>query len=82
MADPNSTLTRLRRWLVARLDVRPDPGESWCLDCTLNGGRTKVLTANGGPDHAREHVADGKPTGHHITILSTWPPGGGPQEGP
>jgi hypothetical protein len=73
MADPNSALTRLRRWLVRRLDVRPAPGESWCENCSLNGGRTRVLSADGGPDHAREHIANGGPIGHFVTITSAWP---------
>jgi hypothetical protein len=73
MADPNSLLTRLRRRLARRLDVQPAPGESWCENCALNGGRTKVLSADGGEAHAREHIADGGPTSHHVTITSAWP---------
>jgi hypothetical protein len=57
MADPNSVTTRLRRWLAERLNVQPDIGEGWCLNCSLNGGRTRVISATAIEAHAREHTA-------------------------
>jgi hypothetical protein len=55
MADPNSRLTQLRAFLAAVLEPKPDPGEAWCMDCVLNGGRTMVLSADGTKAHAAEH---------------------------
>lgn len=74
MANPNSLLTRLRRRLAKRIAPGPDPGESWCVGCSLHGGRTVVLTADGGPDHAREHQESSDPGAHVITLQSAWPP--------
>lgn len=67
--DPDSLLIRLRRWLVYKLDVKPAPGKSWCVNCALNGGRTRIMNADAGPVHAREHTA----AGEQVTIQSAWP---------
>jgi hypothetical protein len=40
----------------------------------MNGGRTKILAADGGDDHAREH-AESHPDGvpETIDIVTAWP---------
>lgn len=67
MAKPNSALTLIRRILVRIIEPGPDPGEAWCLDCSLNGGRTLVLPADGYKPHAISH-ADGQ-----VQIRACWP---------
>lgn len=57
MSNPNSALTRLRSWIVRKVEPHPDAGEGWCQNCSLNNGRTRVLTADGVATHAQEHVA-------------------------
>jgi len=56
--NPDSRMAKLRILLAAALDPMPDPGEAWCMDCALNGGRTQVLTATGYMTHVQLH-ADG-----------------------
>ncbi len=75
MSNPNSPLTRFRWWLSHLAEPHPDAGDTWCMNCSLNGGQTKILTADGSAGHAREHV-NGHPgprglTGETITILVT-----------
>jgi hypothetical protein len=75
MAKPNSRTTRLRRFLVAILDPKPDPGEAWCLGCYLNGGQTRVLTADGTKAHAAEHTANPPDVSHgavKVIMQSRW----------
>jgi hypothetical protein len=62
MHDPNSFIVRFRRWLARILNVRPDPGEGWCIGCALNGGRTKIISVEG----LREHVELHPPTDYVI----------------
>jgi hypothetical protein len=59
MRDPNSPLIRLRVWIVKRIDPYPDPGESWCLGCALNRGRTLVLALGSITSHVQQHRDDG-----------------------
>jgi hypothetical protein len=56
MHDPNSLIVRFRRWLANIIGVRPDPGEGWCLGCKLNGGRTKIIPADGLREHVDQHA--------------------------
>lgn len=66
MTDPNSLLTRLRRRLVSWADPGPDVGEAWCVDCTMNAGRTVVLPADGSRKHMELHARENPKA--HITI--------------
>lgn len=59
VANPNSLITRLRIWLANHLDPMPDPGEGWCIRCSLNGGRTLLTSADGMRDHAEAHGSSG-----------------------
>ena len=68
MADPDSRLTGFRRWLAQRIEPLPDAGEAWCVDCTLNGGRTALLSATGYEDHASRHPSD-----EEISIRAVFP---------
>lgn len=56
MNNPNSATTKFRRWLARKIDVKPDAGEGWCLSCTLNGRRTKIIAVDGLQDHVEEHA--------------------------
>lgn len=71
MANPNSLLTRLRRYAVTRLQPAPDPGEAWCVGCTLNGGRTLIISADGFRDHSAEHT-NSEGSGY-VEIIARWP---------
>lgn len=66
MNDPNSLATKIRRWLARKIDVKPDPGEGWCLSCCLNGGRTKIISGDGLHDHVDLHAP-----GDYVHIEST-----------
>lgn len=56
MSNPNSMLTLIRRCIVKLVEVRPDAGEGWCVDCCLNGGRTLVISADGLREHVELHA--------------------------
>jgi hypothetical protein len=56
MNDPNSLVVRFRRWLARAIEVRPDPGEGWCLGCCLNGGRTIIISAEALREHVELHA--------------------------
>jgi hypothetical protein len=62
-------MVRLRRWLARKLDVHPDPGEGWCLRCSLNGGRTRVIPPDSVQVHAQEHLDTEGP--HHLVDIVT-----------
>ncbi len=55
MSNPYSRLTKIRFALSRRLDPYPDRGEAWCMDCTLNGGRTLILNAAAHHEHVDAH---------------------------
>lgn len=73
MANPNSTWTRVRFLMAQWLDPYPDKGEAWCINCTLNGGRTLILNAAGHTDHVETHRDDsnGK-TASSIAMRVNW----------
>lgn len=72
MTDPNSPLTRLRWWIVRRVQPSPDPGEAWCVGCCLKGGRTIVVSADGHKEHAYlHHNTEGHD--HRMEIIVAWP---------
>lgn len=54
--------------LARMIEPRPDPGEAWCLNCALNGGRTAILSADGARDHGRQHEGGGL-----VRIQIAWP---------
>jgi hypothetical protein len=71
VANPRSRLTRARLLVARWLEPEPDPGEAWCMGCSLNGGVTVVLPADGHRRHAQAHAdADGD---HIVAIRVTWP---------
>lgn len=55
MASPYSPLTKIRARLATWLEPYPDKGEAWCVNCTLNGGRTLILPATGHTHHVMLH---------------------------
>jgi hypothetical protein len=55
MSNPHSRLTKTRFALSRWLDPYPDKGEAWCMDCTLNDGRTLILNAAAHADHVERH---------------------------
>lgn len=55
MASPYSPLTRIRARLATWLEPYPDKGEAWCVNCTLNGGRTLIVPATGHAHHVMQH---------------------------
>jgi hypothetical protein len=71
VADPGSLLTWMR-WRLSRwLEPEPDPGEAWCMECALNGGRTLLLPADGHEIHAERH---GELPGTGVVIMRVrWP---------
>jgi hypothetical protein len=71
MPKPNSIITKIRRELANRLQPCPDKGEAWCVNCTLNSGRTAVLSADGISPHTLEHYRINHED--HISILAAWP---------
>ncbi len=71
MTDPNSSLTRFRRRLAACLDPGPDAGEAWCVNCTLNGGRSLVMPADSSVKHIEMHQRENPKA--HIAIKTAWP---------
>lgn len=74
MAKPDSPVTRLRRHLAALIEPSPDPGEAWCVYCTLNDGRTLIVSADGIREHVEQHV----PGSGSVNVRAAWPPGGVP----
>lgn len=56
MSNPNSMLTLIRRCIVKLVEVRPDPGEGWCIDCCLNDDRTLIISADGLQEHVLLHA--------------------------
>ena len=58
MAKPNSVTTKVRRYLSDKLDPCPDMGEGWCVNCSLNGGKTAVISATGLRGHLEQHPPD------------------------
>lgn len=56
MTDPNSITARLRFWLSDKLRVHPPPGEAWCVGCSMNGRKTKIVAVNGLNTHLRSHA--------------------------
>lgn len=73
MARPNSVTTRFRYWIcehiTARLEPRPDPGESWCRDCELNECRTLLLPADSAVAHMHMH----RERAGRVNMVSRWP---------
>jgi hypothetical protein len=67
MSNPNSLWTRYRRILAALIEPHPDPGEGWCVDCSLNGGRTVVLPADGLEEHTELHGDE------RVMLSARWP---------
>jgi hypothetical protein len=53
MNNPNGLYIRFRLWLARKLDVGPDAGEGWCLNCAINGGKTLITSADGIMNHVR-----------------------------
>lgn len=72
MADPRRRLTRFRWWLARRIEPQPDPGEAWCIGCTLNNGRLLILSVDGTEAHLEEHK--GQPAPDKVVIVGMWPP--------
>jgi hypothetical protein len=75
MARPDSIVTWWRRWAAKRLMPVPDAGEAWCIGCTLNGGRTVIVSAAGYQVHAEEHreLYEHGGSDHTIEMVVTWP---------
>ncbi len=55
MAQPNSLLTIVRRWLALKIHPFPDVGEAWCVNCAVNGGKTTIISAMGMEHHINAH---------------------------
>jgi hypothetical protein len=55
-------------WRLFRNEKMPPPGEAWCVNCSLNGGKRKVIS----PDGLREHLMMHPPEAR-ITIRAAWP---------
>lgn len=72
MANPYSTWTRVRFIMARWLDPYPDKGKAWCLDCTLNGGRTLVLNAAGHAAHVLHHRGASGKTPDNIAIRANY----------
>lgn len=70
MARINSAPTRLRLWLVRKLDPRPPRGEVWCMHCMLTGGGNLALDYSQMQPHIDSHRRAGKP-GHQINLRGT-----------
>ncbi len=68
MANPNSLLTGLRFRVCRWLEPYPDKGEAWCMNCTLNGGRTLIMNATGHTEHVEQHRDDSGRSDSNIAI--------------
>jgi hypothetical protein len=58
-------------WDVVRYSGKrrmPPPGEAWCLKCSLNRGKKKVIS----PDGIKEHLLLHKPD-TNVSIRAAWP---------
>lgn len=64
---PDSALSRLRRWASDLIDPKPDRGEAWCIQCSLNGGRTLILSADSLVSHREKHGDD------YVRMDARWP---------
>ena len=78
MANPNSLLTVVRYRLAQWLDPYPDRGEGWCINCSLNDGRTLIVPATGHARHVREHQED--PENTSVAMRVNWGQITGPDE--
>jgi hypothetical protein len=56
MRKPNSKTTRLREWIAYTIDPMPPMGEAWCMKCSINGGKTAVISAAGLTLHVKAHT--------------------------
>lgn len=66
MPNPNSKLTLIRRAIVKIVEPLPSEGEAWCLDCSLNNGKTIVYLCESVANHVRSH-----PHGIKVKVLVT-----------
>lgn len=66
--NPNSLVTRLRWALGTWIQPTPDPGEAWCIRCSINGGRHAILVPGAERLHAEEHGRRG--ARGEVTIIS------------
>lgn len=55
MARANSAATRVRQWVIRKIEPFPDLGEAWCIDCRLNGGKTQIFPENSMRSHVMKH---------------------------
>lgn len=70
MANPNSMLTAIRMRLARLIDPEPDPGEAWCINCSLlpNHG-VALIPVDGIEKHVASHT-----DGEFLQIWGQWPP--------
>ncbi len=57
----------LRMAAAKAIAPHPDPGEAWCVCCSLNNGRTLILPVDGIKAHTDLH-------NDYVRIDATWPP--------
>lgn len=75
MADPNSLLTWARFRVARWIEPMPDPGEAWCMNCMMNGGRTLVVAVNNHRDHSVVHadaIRNHGMSDHTVAIRVNW----------
>jgi hypothetical protein len=72
VSKPNSVTTRIRQRIVKVVEPYPDPGEAWCIRCSLNERRTLIISVHGVPEHLLKHV-DADDQGI-VKILKAWRP--------
>lgn len=51
-----SLLTKVRLELARVIDPFPDPGEGWCVNCSMNAGKTLILSSSSVEKHVDKHV--------------------------
>jgi hypothetical protein len=56
--NPNSIMVLFRIKLASIIDPMPAPGECWCVNCSVNDGRSLVLSEDGWQIHLEKHSPD------------------------
>lgn len=66
--NPTALMTRFRAKLAKKIQPHPAPGYAWCIDCSVNGGRTTVFMA----ESIENHVKTSHAGQHNVEIDVRW----------
>lgn len=68
MNKPNSRSSRVRKWISRKIDPVPDKGEAWCINCSLNDGRTLVIQTSQIEYHVSTHTGENA----YVRVEAAW----------